>query len=249
MEILKRSQTASLIKTIKSLLRSHRLSQTAIAQNLGVTTRTVRRWLSSDTVDTGVLEDLCALVNVEFFDLCEIAAQNSNEKAERLTLAQEQILVSNPVLWYLFHQMLRGWDTDELRREARLPEHIFTSSLVHLEKAGLIDLLPYNKFRLKTVRNLDVTSDGPYARHINKWLRTMVEKVDVSDPASAWALDALKLSRASITYLKRRFEDLKLEARELSEADRRADDGARDWYLVMMSAMNLADIDILEHMR
>lgn len=228
---------------MKSLLRKQRLGQAAVADSLGVTTRTVRRWLSSETVDTGVLEKLCTVVGIELFDLCDLAARTTANKPEQLTLAQELTLVSDPVLWYLFHQILRGWAPDEIQKEMGLSEDRFVNALIALDRARLIDLFPFNQVRLRTARNLQYIAGGPYIRHVNEWLQSIFGHVDIGDPASVWVIDALKLSSASITHLRRRFEELKIEAYELSDADRRARDPSRQWYTVMLSAVCSEEFD------
>lgn len=235
------TQAASLLKTMKALLHEHRLSQANVAERLGVTTRTVRRWFTSDTVDTGVLEQMCALIGIELFDLFQLAAKDSETKADHLTREQELVLVSNPILWYLFHQILLGWDAAELQQDTGLPTPILVKSLISLEKAGLIDLLPNNKIRLRTVRYLKINPGGPYAHHVNAFIQSFWDRIKIGDPHSVLEVEALKLSAASKTQLSRRFEQLIAEARELSDADRRSNDKTREWYFMVLTAQHFSD--------
>ena len=232
-----KSQIGALMGVLRELLRAHGIRYREIAEKLNVTERTVTRWFASERVDTGVIEDLCDLAGIGFFELCELAGRHVEPRASVLTLQQEQALTEHPLLTYLFSHICQGWNADELRRDVNIPEGVFIDGLIKLEKIGLIKLLPGNEIRLLTTREVERRPHGPLTRYQNRWLAWALENIDINEPGSAWAFEALKLSPASIAQLELKFRELIEEVIEMSDADRRLNGGARDWCAVILAGL------------
>jgi hypothetical protein len=197
-------------------------------------------WFASKAVDTLIVERLCTLVGLSFFELCELAARRIETRLTRLSVAQEQALVDDALLNYIFVNTLKGWSAAELQQEIKVPEPMFVDALIRLEKIGLIGLLPNNEIRLRTTRDIRWRKDGPYSTYVNMFLRWSLNRPDISDPKSLWALDILKLSSGSLAQLQRKFDALIAEAILLSEQDRRSNDASRGWHALVLTARNIA---------
>lgn len=235
-----KSQIKVLMEVLREFLRVRGLGPREVARQLDVSERTVIRWFASRTVDTAVLERLCALLGLSFFELCELAARRVETRLTRLSVAQEQALVDDALLNYIFVNTLKGWTSAELKQEISVPEPMFVDALIRLEKLGLIGLLPGNEIRLRTTRDIQWRKDGPYSRFVNMLLGWSLSKPDISDPKSVWALETIKLSSGSLAQLRRKFDALLAEAVLLSEQDRRSNDASRDWHAVVLTARRIA---------
>src|SRR5580658_7151568 len=156
-----KSQVKILMEVLREFLRRRGLGPREIAKQLQVSERTVMRWFASKAVDTAVLERLCALAGLSFFELCELAARRVETRLTRLSVEQEQALVDDALLNYIFINTLKGWTSAELQREINVPEPMFVDALIRLEKIGLIALLPGNEIRLRTTRDIRWRKDGP----------------------------------------------------------------------------------------
>jgi len=210
-----KSQIRILMEVLREYLRARGLGPREIARQAQVSERTVMRWFAGPAVDTAVVEQLCALAGLSFFELCELAARRVETRLTRLSVAQEQALVN-------------------------VPEPQFVDALIRLEKLGLIGLLPGNEIRLRTTRDIRWRKDGPYSSFVNMFLRWSLNRPDISDPKSLWALDILKLSSGSLAQLQRKFDALIAEAVLLSEQDRRSNDASRDWHALVLTARHIA---------
>ncbi len=182
------------------------------------------------------------LVGLSFFELCELAAKRVETSAlgRLMSVGQEQALVDDALLNYIFVNTLKGWTSAELKREINVPEPMFVDALIRLEKLGLIGLLPGNEIRLRTSRDIQWRKNGPYSRFVNMLLGWSLNRPDVADPKSLWALDVLKLSSGSLAQLQRKFDALLAEAVLLSEQDRRSNDPSRDWHALVLTARHIA---------
>jgi hypothetical protein len=235
-----KTQIKVLTEVLRELLRARGLGPREIAKQLDVSERTALRWFAAKAVDTAVLERLSALAGMSFFEVCELAARRVETRLARLSVAQEQALVDDALLNYIFVNTLKGWTSAELKREINVPEPMFVDALIRLEKLGLIGLLPGNEIRLRTSRDIKWRKDGPYSRFINMLLGWSLNKPDISDPKSVWALETIKLSSGSLAQLQRKFDALLAEAVLLSEQDRRSNDPSREWHAVVLTARHIA---------
>jgi hypothetical protein len=235
-----KSQIKILIEVLREHLRAGGLGPREIARQTEVSERTVMRWFAGPAVDTAVLERLCALAGLSFFELCELAARRVETRLTQLSVVQEQALVDDALLNYIFVNTLKGWTSTELQQEINVPEPQFVDALIRLEKLGLISLLPGNEIRLRTTRDIRWRKDGPYSTFVNMFLRWSLNRPDISDPKSLWALDILKLSPGSLAQLQRKFDALIAEALLLSDQDRRSNDALRDWHAVVLTARHIA---------
>ena len=233
---MSKSEPQIMLELLRELLRKRGLRYREIAQNLGVTERTVTRWFSTDRIDTRTVDQLCELAGISFFNLCELAANRVENRESRLSVSQEQSLADDPLLRYLFSQILRGWSAAELGREADIPQSDLVAALIRLERLGLIALLPGNEIQLRTAVDIDWAPNGPVTKSTNQWLNWVLDAADVGEPDAAWAVDALKLSANSLAQLKAKFHQLRQDARDLSDVDRHAPSESREWYAFILAA-------------
>ncbi|MDB5396922.1 MAG: family transcriptional regulator [Rhodospirillales bacterium] len=234
-----KSQINVLLDVLREFLRARGLRTREIAETLNVTERTVMRWFASEAVDTRVLERLCGLIDISFFELCEMAAKRVETRLTQLTVQQEQALVDYPLLNYLFVHALKGWSSAELQSEMDIPEPMFVDALIRLEKIGLIGLFPGNEIRLRTAKDIQWRKGGPYSRYMDMFLKWSLNSPDIAEPKSLWIIEPLKLSSGSLSQLQRKFDALKGEAVSLSEQDRRSNDMSREWFSLVLTARRI----------
>jgi len=232
---MSKPQVSVLMKVLRELLHAQGIRQRDIAERLHAGERTVRRWLSSDEIGVARIEKLCGLLNISFFELCELAATRVEDRITRLTASQEQALVDDGLLTFVFRQVLKGWTTEEIRFDLELSEPELVDALVRLEKLGLIELMPRNQVRLRTVRNIEWAPRGPYSISVNRWLQRCFEGADIGEPGSVWAYDEIKLSAGSVAQLRPKFDRLLEDVRELGDLDRHYNSNGRDWYACILS--------------
>jgi hypothetical protein len=235
-----KSQIGVVMDVLRELLGARNLRTGGIAERLGVTDRTVMRWFASATVDSVIIERLCGLAGLSFFEVCELAARRVEVRGSTLTVEQEQALVDDALLNYIFTFTLKGWSAAELQTEVAVPEAMFVDALIRLEKNGLIELLPGNEIRLRTTRDIRWRKNGPYSRYMNMFLRWSLNKPDICEEKSFWTFEVLKLSLGSLSVLRRRYKELIEEATALSDRDRRSNDPSRDWSAVVLATRNIA---------
>ena len=230
------SQAPRLIEALKALFRSHGLRHADIAASLGLSRTTLKRRLSGQGLTIDLLESLCALVDVTLNELFELAAVSDDKRAKRLTLEQENALHADVRLGFIFTRLREGWSASEIQRECRIGEAPLVGYLVQLEKLGLIDLLPGNRVRLHTVRDIDWRKNGPMWHSVDRYLSDIFAMMDSDDAEMARRVAVVKLTPASVAQLDDLFHDLQTEIRRLANNDRAAATDGKSWYAVLLGA-------------
>jgi len=229
-------QVEALMGALKQLLRARGLRYRDIAERLGVTERTVKRWLADRGLTMNVVEDLCGVLGMSFIELCELAKNELDTRPQRLSREQERLLFSDLQLALVFQLLLRGWTAQEIQEECGLPEATMVGHLVRLERIGLVQLLPGNKVRLLFGRNIKWQENGEAGRAFARYLRNLFATMDYSKPDSVWSTQVFKLSPHALADIRTRFRSLMADIQQASDADRRLPDADRSWHAILLAA-------------
>jgi len=225
---------------LKDLFRQRGLQAKEIAASVGVTERTLARWMAGSGVTLRALEDLARVAGVTVLDLLDIAHEGRGPLVSSLSVHQEQELADNPPCWFLMAHLLYGIPLAEAREQFDIPEHQMVLALVRLEKMGLITLLPGNRVRLRVSRNLTWRKNGPIARAREDFFRMLLKDVDFIDGKYVAETNVTRLSAASLAIVEEKMRALLQEILQLAQADRRLSAAsACDWYILLMAAHKL----------
>lgn len=99
------------------------LTYEALGEKLGVSSRTVKRIIRVATdYSVAKLAEVCEVVGIKFFDLMQLAHEESFETFE-LSEAQEEFLAASPRHFRFFRELVFGLSPDGIREKpARRPE-------------------------------------------------------------------------------------------------------------------------------
>lgn len=225
-----------MLGVLKQVFRARGLRYREIAERLGVTERTVKRWFADKGLTMDVVEDLCGVVGMSFIELCEVAKDELDIRPQRLSREQEQLLFSDLQLALVFMLLTRGWSPQEVQRECVLPEALLVRHLVRLEKIKLVELLPGNKVRLLFGRNIRWRENGEAGRAFGRGLKNLFSSMDYSDPGSVWSAQVVNLSSHSLAELRTKFHKLIVEVLQASDADRRTMAEGKTWHAILLAA-------------
>jgi transcriptional regulator with XRE-family HTH domain len=226
-----------IMAALKELFRQRGLQAKEVAASVGVTERTLARWMAGSGVTLRALEDLSRVAGLTVLDLLDIVHEGRGPLVSSLSVLQEQELVDNPPCWFLMAHLLHGIPLSEAQEQFDLPEHQMVLALVRLEKMGLITLLPGNRVRLRVSRNLTWRKNGPIARARGDFFRVLLKEVDFTDGKYVAEMNVVRLSPASLAIVEAKMRALLNEILQLSQTDRQLSAAsACDRYVLMMAA-------------
>jgi transcriptional regulator with XRE-family HTH domain len=218
--------TSSLVDALKKLLKSRGATYRDLARALKLSEPSIKRLFSERTFTLNRLEQVCAFLEIDFFELAKLA-RGAAAAGDHMTIEQEQVLAADPRLLAVFYLLFNDWSLEDILARHMLTRAEAIKLALKLEHAGLVDLLPGDKARLKVPKSVRLRDDGPIRRAHGK--RVIGAFIDDGFAASDAFLsfEIRELSPASAALLQRRLERVAAEFNELAELDSYLPSGRR----------------------
>lgn len=154
------AQSHKLVKTLKALLKIHKMTYRQIAQSINMSEASIKRLFASGNFTLARMDQICLLMGLELSDLVKMSDSESRRLNE-LTDAQELELVSDPRLLLVSFLVVNGWSFEAIHKKYNLAEPELIRCFVSMDKLKLIELFPNNRFRLLTATNFSWRKNGP----------------------------------------------------------------------------------------
>ena len=212
------SQTGALISELKRVLREQRITYQAVAAHLGLSEASVKRLFAEQKFSLVRLEQVLELAQLEITDLVE-RLHASREFVSELTPDQEQALVEDPQLFVIALLVLNRWSADEILNTYSFSARDLQRQLIRLDRLKMIELLPFNRYRLLTARNFMWQKNGPVQKLFASQIQTEFFNSAFAGPGERLRFVAGTLSPDSITQLHREIDRLAARFDELVERD------------------------------
>ena len=228
------SEIDQLLRTLKNVFKSRGVLYQDVAEAIGVSETSVKRYLTGHGLTVDILERLCRVADLRISDLvAEI--RKTEVKLPPLTRADEERLAAEPFLTCLFYFLAKGHSPQSLQADFSLNDAEMNRYLTKLDRWGLIQLYPLNRIRLKVSPLSHVEPGGPLARSARQdTLERMVRTFDLCNDAWSFSID--KLSPGSVekaTQLLRDFTDALAKIAEQDRAVSRESAGYHGVFVLM----------------
>lgn len=157
------TDTAALVGELKRALRAADLTYRDVAAHVGLSEASVKRMFARRQFTLERLERILGLLRMDFADLVE-RINARREFVSELTPAQEQALIGDEDLLVVAFLVLNRWSVEDIVAIYRFTERDVGRQLLRLDRLKIIELLPFNRYRLLTARNFTWRRDGPVQR-------------------------------------------------------------------------------------
>jgi Cro/C1-type HTH DNA-binding domain len=160
----KLSDTALLIDVMKQELKAQDMTYAHVAEALEMSESSVKRMFSKKEMPLTRVDDICRLLNTDFAELSRRVSQATPLMAE-LTYEQETAVSKDPKLLLCAICVLSYWTLEQIVSTYQITEAQTTACLLQLDKVGIIELKPLNRYRLKVAKTFKWRSDGPIRQY------------------------------------------------------------------------------------
>jgi DNA-binding Xre family transcriptional regulator len=212
------AQLPRLVDELKRHLRRQGVTYAQLASDLGISESSVKKMFSRHNFTAKRFEQICNRVGLELSDLVELMNER-REYLTELTPEQEDALLANPKLLLLTYLLINGWKLPEITTQFDVDGAEIDRLMIHLHRAKLIELLPFNRFRLLTARNFTWRKDGP----VQQLFRALVQREflasDFSGNHETLRFVGGTLSTASMLQMQQSIDRVAREFDELSRRD------------------------------
>jgi len=154
------AQVAALVETLKSALKSSRITYAAVARGLGLSESSVKRKFSRHEFSLSEIDRICTLCAMDISDLVKLMEQR-HDRLQGLTAAQEREIASDIGLLVVTVCVLNRWSFDNILEFYVFEQHQLVQMLARLDRLHIIELQPNNRVKLLVAPNFGWLPNGP----------------------------------------------------------------------------------------
>ena len=145
------STSADLVTVLKKELKFAQLTYADLALALGMAESSIKRMLSKGDMPLSRIDGICRALKLDFAELAKRVA-DMQPLITGLTEAQENAVVADKKLLLVAICVLSKWTMEQIASSYRLSQSECIKYLAQLDRIGIIELKPLNRYRLKLAK-------------------------------------------------------------------------------------------------
>jgi DNA-binding Xre family transcriptional regulator len=161
------STTQALVDQIKVELKLSGITYAQLAPRIGMAESSVKRMLAKGDMPLTRVDEICRVLKLDFADLARKVADAAPLRTE-LTLEQERAVVGDRKLMLLAICCLSQWTFEQVLATYRLTEAEAVKGLAQLDRLGIIELRPMNRYRLRVAKTFRWRPHGPVMQYFRE---------------------------------------------------------------------------------
>ena len=154
------STSADLVNALKKELKLAQMTYADLARALGMAESSVKRMLAKGDMPLSRVDAICRALKIDFAELARRVAE-AQPLIAGLTEQQEKAVVADKKLLLAAICVLSQWTLEQITGSYRLSEAECIQYLAQLDRIGIIELKPLNRYRLKLARTFRWRPHGP----------------------------------------------------------------------------------------
>jgi len=161
------STTTDLIAAIKLELKSAGMTYADLARALGMAESSVKRMLARGEMPLSRVDAVCRALKLDFADLARRVA-DAQPLLRELSAEQERAVVADKKLLLVAICVLSQWTLEQITATYRLTPAEGIKYLAQLDRIGIIELRPLNRYRLKLAKTFRWRPHGPVMNYFRE---------------------------------------------------------------------------------
>lgn len=154
------STTADLVSTLKQELKAAQMTYADLAKALKMAESSVKRMMAKGDMPLSRIDAICRALKLDFAELARRVA-DAQPLIRELALDQERAVVADKKLLLCAICVLSQWTLEQVTASYRLSEAECIRYFVQLDRIGIIELRPLNRYRLKLAKTFRWRPHGP----------------------------------------------------------------------------------------
>ena len=223
----------AVMQALRGELRSAGITYRMLAQRIGMSESSMKRVFSRGDMSLTRLALICKAAGVTMEDVMRQAA-DATPRADQLTLPQERSLMQDPQLLLVAICCLGQWSLPQIVDTYALSEAQAVRGLTRLDRLGLIELKPGNRYRLRVSRTFRWRPDGPVQKYFREHVVGDYFEGRFDGAGETLQVVHGRLSSASAKELVTRIQQLGGELARLHQDDQRKRGDERDGFTLLV---------------
>ena len=223
----------TVMHTLRAELRQAGITYRTIAQRIGMSESSMKRIFSQGDMSLSRLAAICKAAGVSMEDVLRQAA-DAAPQADVLTLPQERSLVADNKLLLVAICCLGQWSFAQIVETYALTDAECVRCLARLDRLGLIELKPLNRYRMRVARTFRWRPDGPVQQFFREQVVDDYFGGRFDGPGETLLFVHGRLTPQSAQELVQRCQQLGAELARAHQQDQRQSPQARDGVTLML---------------
>ena len=228
------STTADLVLVLKKELKSAQMTYADLAQGLGMAESSVKRMLAKGDMALSRIDAICRVLKLDFAELARRVA-DAQPLLKELTQEQEKAVVSDKKLLLCAICVLSQWTLEQITSEYRLTEAECIKAFAHLDRLGIIELRPLNRYRLKLAKTFRWRPHGPVMNFFREHVALDYFSGGFDRTGECMLLVHGNVSRAIAPSFVDRLQRVAQDFAQQHQADQRLPERERDGYTLILA--------------
>jgi transcriptional regulator with XRE-family HTH domain len=161
------STTADLVTALKAELKAAGITYAELARRLGMAESSVKRVFAKGDMPLSRIDAVLKVLKMDFAELARRVV-DAQPLCHELTLAQERAVVADRKLLLMAICCLSQWSLEQVLATYRLSEAEGVAALARLDRLGVIELRPLNRYRLMVSKTFRWHPHGPVMQYFRE---------------------------------------------------------------------------------
>ena len=241
------STTADLVTALKQELKAAHMTYADLAQALGMAESSVKRMLARGDMPLSRIDAMCRVLRLDFADLARRVA-DSQPLLQELLPEQERAVVADKKLLLMAICVLSQWTLEQITAQYRLSEAECVKYLAQLDRIGIIELRPLNRYRLKLAKTFRWRPHGPVMNYFREHALLDYFAGGFDHPGEGLMLVHGSISRALAPVFLERLQRVAQDFAQQHQTDQKLATTQREGYTLVL-AMRRWEFGVFEAWR
>ena len=214
-------------------LRTLSPAAAVLAERIAMSESSVKRMFGQHDMSLSRLALICKASGIAMEDVLRGAA-DITPHADTLTLVQEKSLVAHPRLLLVAICCLGHWSLEQVVETYALTQAECIGCLAELDRLGLIELKPLNRYSLRVSNAFHWLADGPVQQYFREHVVADYFSGHFDGAGETLMCIPARLSLSSAQELVQKIRQLAEELARLHQSDRRLAPPERDGFTLLL---------------
>ena len=161
------STTSDLVAILKKELKSAQMTYADLARGLGLAESSVKRMLARGDMPLSRIDAICRVLHVDFAELARRVADEQPLLRE-MSQEQEKAVVADKKLLLCAICVLSQWTAEQIVTTYQMSQAECIRYFAQLDRIGIIELRPLNRYRLKLAKTFRWRPNGPVMNYFRR---------------------------------------------------------------------------------
>jgi DNA-binding Xre family transcriptional regulator len=228
------STTADLVSTLKQELKAARMTYADLATALDMAESSVKRMMAKGDMPLSRIDAICRALKLDFAELARRVA-DAQPLIKELALEQERAVVADKKLLLCAICVLSQWTLEQVTASYRLSEAECVKYFVQLDRIGIIELRPLNRYRLKLAKTFRWRPHGPVMNYFRDNALLDYFSGGFDAPGEGLLLVHGSIGRSLAPAFLERMQRVAQDFAQQHQADQKLVEGEREGYTLLLA--------------